>query len=216
MSSTEYLIGALAGDLRPVRPVRAPLLKAAAWLAAIAGVTTGAAWLTGAWPLMLTRLADSRFAIEFAATLATGVSAVAAAFMLAIPDRRREWAFLPLPFLAVWLLSSSYGCYDSWLVLGPGGSLRLGRSSDCFIFIIGLSIPLAAALWLALRRSAAALDPLRVTAVGGLGIAALAAAALQFWHPFDVTVADLAAHAAAVALVCGAAVTAGPRSFRLN
>jgi hypothetical protein len=35
----------------------------------------------------------------------------------------------------------------------------------------------------------------------GLGVAALSAAILQFFHPFNITVMDLAAHLAAIALV---------------
>jgi hypothetical protein len=44
--------------------------------------------------------------------------------------------------------------------------------------------------------------------VGGLGVAALSAFVLQFFHPFDVTVMDLATHLAAVALVIGGAALA--------
>jgi hypothetical protein len=51
---------------------------------------------------------------------------------------------------------------------------------------------------------------LRVTAVGGLGVAALAAATLQFYHPFDVTIVDLAVHVTAVLIVV-AAITLGAR-----
>lgn len=203
MKTTPDLIESLAGGLQPVTPARPPLPRAAAYVLGFLVLVAVAAWLTNAWPLMLARLGDPRFAVELAATAMTGITGVAAAFMLAVPDRRREWALLPLPFLALWLSSSGYGCYRSWLVTGTHG-LALGPSADCFIFIIGFSIPLSAGLWLALRRSAAWLDPVRITACGGIGIAALAAAALQFWHPFDVTVADLAAHTAAVAVVCTA------------
>ncbi len=40
-----------------------------------------------------------------------------------------------------------------------------------------------------------------MAALGTLGVAATAAFTLQFFHPFDVTVIDLALHLAAVALV---------------
>ena len=40
---------------------------------------------------------------------------------------------------------------------------------------------------------------------GALGVAALAAFVLQFFHPFDVTLIDLAMHALAVVLVIGIA-----------
>ena len=212
MSTTPELIEALSARLQPVVPARPPLARASAWLMACIALVALAAWMSGAWPLMLSRLATARFALEMAATLATGIAGIAAAFMLSVPDRSRAWVFLPLPFLALWLGASTYGCYESWLVTGANG-LKLGRSADCFTFIIGWSVPLAAALWLALRRMAAGLDPLKVTATGGLGTAALAAAALQFWHPFDVTVADLATHAVAVAIVCAAVVAAGFRGL---
>ena len=108
----------------------------------------------------------------------------------------------------LWLASSSYGCYQNWLADGPQG-WRLGRSSDCFIFLLTMSIPVGIALYLALRR-ALPLEPLRVMALGGLGVAALAAAALQFYHPFDVTVVDLAVHVTAVLIVV-TAITLGGR-----
>ncbi len=214
MNTTQDLIDSLAGRLQPVTPARPPLPRAAGFVLLCVVLVAAAAWLTHAWPLMLARLADPRFAVELAATAMTGITGIVAAFMLAVPDRRREWALLPLPFLALWLLSSGYGCYRNWLVTGTNG-LALGESGHCFIFIIGFSIALSAGLWLALKRSAAWLDPIRTTACAGIGVAALAAAALQFWHPFDVTVTDLAAHVTAVAVVCTAIITTSRRTFPL-
>ncbi len=148
---------------------------------------------------MVERLRLTRFAVEMTATFVTGIAAVIAAFYLSLPDRSRFWMVLPLPPLVLWLASSGYGCYENWIAEGPQG-WRLGRSSDCFIFILTMSIPVGVALYLALRR-ALPLDPLRVMAVGGLGVAALAASGLQFYHPFDVTVVDLAVHVTAVLIV---------------
>jgi hypothetical protein len=65
---------------------------------------------------------------------------------------------------------------------------------------VTLSIPLAAALYVVLRR-ARPLNLAPVMAIGGLGVAGLAVTTLQFFHPFDVTVMDLALHAAAVLTV---------------
>jgi ABC-type amino acid transport substrate-binding protein len=212
VSTTPELIDTLSQSLQPVRPSRPPVQRACLWLAAVIAAVSLAAFAADAWPLMLHRLSLTRFAIEEAATLATGISGVLAAFLLSVPDRRRSWVWLPMPFLLIWLATSGYGCYDNWLVSGADG-LRIGRSGDCFVFIVGFSVPLAVALWLALRRSAAMLDPVKVTAAGGFGIAALAAASLQFWHPFDVTVADLMAHSAAVTLVITLLVTTARRQF---
>ena len=208
MITTPQLIDSLAADARPVRRLRPPLARAGLWLGVFVAIVAAATWATGAWPLMLERLTLTRFAVEMAATFLTGIAAVIAAFTLSLPDRSRVWTVLPLPPLVLWLASSGYGCYENWIADGPQG-WRLGRSSDCFIFILTMSIPVGVALYLALRR-ALPLEPLRVMAMGGLGVAALAAATLQFYHPFDVTVVDLAVHVTAVLIVVSA-VTLGAR-----
>lgn len=214
MSTTPQLIESLSQSLLPVRRSRPPLQRACFWLGGVLAVIAVVVFAAGVWPLMVERLAVARFAIEEAATLATGIAGVMSAFLLSVPDRSRSWLWLPLPFLLLWLATSSYGCYENWLVTGADG-LKLGRSGECFVFIVGFSIPMAIALWVGLRRSAAMLDPVKVTAAGGLGIAALAAAALQFWHPFDVTAADLIAHSAAVLLVAALVVSTARRQFAL-
>ena len=47
--------------------------------------------------------------------------------------------------------------------------------------------------------------------MGGLAAAALAAGLLEFFHPFDITIIDLAAHFVAVAVVVGVASLFGRR-----
>jgi hypothetical protein len=212
--TTPQLIDSLAADVKPVRRLRPPLTRAGLWLGVFVAIVAALTWTMGTWPLMIERLSLTRFAVEMAATFLTGFAAVIAAFYLSLPDRSRFWMVLPLPPLVLWLASSGYGCYENWIVDGPQG-WRLGRSSDCFIFILTMSIPVGVALYLALRR-ALPLDPLRVMAVAGLGVAALAAAALQFYHPFDVTIIDLAVHVTAVLIVVACIVLGGrldlPRS----
>lgn len=208
MTETGDLIELLAADAKPVRRLRPPLVRAGAWLAAFVAVLGAVTLATGAWPAMIERLKDPRFAIEMVATFLTGAAAVAAAFYLSLPDRSRLWLLLPVPSLVLWLASSGYECYRNWIALGPQG-WRLGRSSDCFVFIVLMSIPVAFALYVALRRARFLLDPLRVMAAGGLGVAALAAATLQFYHPFDVTIMDLGVHVLAVLIVVGAMMAGG-------
>lgn len=207
MITTPQLIEVLAADAKPVRRLRPPLARAGLWLGGFVAIVATVTWVTGTWPVMIERLSLTRFAVEMAATFLTGTAAVIAAFYLSLPDRSRFWMMLPLPTLVLWLASSSYGCYQNWLADGPQG-WRLGRSSDCFIFILTMSIPVGIALYLALRR-ALPLEPLRVMALGGLGVAGLAAAALQFYHPFDVTIVDLAVHVTAVLIVVAAIMLGG-------
>ena len=207
MITTPELVDVLAADVKPVRRLRPPLARAGLWLGVFVLIVAAVTWATGTWPLMLQRLSLTRLAVEMTGTLLTGLGAVIAAFYLSLPDRSRFWIVLPLPPLALWLASSSYGCYENWIADGPQG-WRLGRSSDCFVFILTMSIPVGAALYVALRR-ALPLNPLLVTAVGGLGVAALAAASLQFYHPFDVTIVDLAVHVTAVLIVVACVILAG-------
>ena len=121
--------------------------------------------------------------------------------------------WLPLPALLVWVGASGFGCYRSWLIEGADKSLHLGESAHCFLFILVVSVPLAIALMLPLRRSRP-LDPIPVLWCAGLGVAALSAAILQFFHPFNITVMDLASHVAAIALVIVLISALGRRAVR--
>jgi hypothetical protein len=205
--TTPQLIDSLAANVTPVQRLRPPLVRAGLWLGGFVAIVAAVTWAMGTWPLMMERLTLTRFAVEMAATFLTGIAAVVAAFTLSLPDRSRFWMMLPFPPLVLWLASSGYGCYENWIADGPQG-WRLGRSSDCFIFILTMSIPVGIALYLGLRR-ALPLEPLRVMALGGLGVAALAAATLQFYHPFDVTVVDLAVHVTAVLIVVACVTLSG-------
>jgi hypothetical protein len=214
LTAIEQLIETLVADAKPVRRLRPPLARAAVWLVAFVAGVGAVTFMTGAWPAMIARLADTRFAIEMAATFVTGLAAVIAAFYVSLPDRSRLWMLLPVPTLLLWLATSGYGCYRNWIAYGPQG-WALGRSSDCFVFIVTMSIPVAVALYLALRR-APPLEPMRVMATGGVGVAALAAATLQFYHPFDVTIVDLTVHVAALLVVVVAMTAFAPAISRLQ
>jgi len=201
--ATERIIERLVADARPVRRLRPPTLRAALWLLAVAAVAAAAILLFADLEIAARRLHDPKLLVEMVATLLTGVAAVVAAFHLSLPDRSPAWALLPLPFLAAWIASSGYSCYRHWISFGPDG-WALGESAHCFRFILAISLPLGISLLLLLRR-AAPLTPVRVAAIAGLGIAAIAAFVLQFFHPFDVTFMDLAVHLVAVAIVVAAA-----------
>jgi hypothetical protein len=207
--STDDLIAALAADIRPVRRLKPPMARAGVWLAAVAALAAVAIGLFADLPLFAERIGDGRLRVELAATLATGIAAVIAAFHLALPDRPRTWALAPLPFLAIWLAASGAGCWRAWIAHGPEG-LSSGPSLDCFLFILGVGLPIGGSLvWL--LDKARPLWPVSTLAVGGLGAAAIGAALLQFFHPFDVSLLDLAVHSVAVALVALAGSAAGAR-----
>jgi len=205
--ATDRLIGRLVAEAAPVRRLRPPLVRAALWLVAVAAVGALAVALFSDLATFERRAQDPKLVLELIGTLLTGVAAVIAAFYLSLPDRSGAWALLPLPPLALWIASSGYSCYRHWITFGPDG-WALGESGQCFRFILAVSVPLGIALFLLLRK-ARPLAPVRVAAVGGLGVAGLAAFLLQFFHPFDVTVLDLATHLAAVGLVVAVCSVAG-------
>ena len=197
--ATERLIERLAAEAEPVRRLRPPGLRAGLWLLAVAAVAAIAIAAFADLHVFAQRARDPKLVADMIATVVTGIAAVLAAFELSLPDRRAAWALLPLPPLAAWIATSGYNCYRHWITFGPDG-WELGESTHCFRFILSVSVPLGLTLWLLLRR-ANPLAPGRVAAVGGLGIAALAATLLQFFHPFDVTLMDLSVHAVAIAIV---------------
>jgi len=201
---TEQLIEELVGGLQPVRRLRPPALRAALWLATVA-VLVGLALLGFAdWARVMQRMAVPRIALECAAAGLTGISAVLAAFMVSVPGRSRRWAALPLPAFILWLAASGAGCLrNGWSLHGSGGFV--GDSAHCFGFIVGVSVPLSIGLFAVLRR-ARPIAPLPVAALGTLGVAALADFILEFFHPFDVTVIDLALHLAGIAVVMGVGI----------
>jgi len=200
---TEQLIASLTGDLAPVRPLRPPLPRALLWLAPV-GLVIGFAVLRWAnLGVFAVRFAQPRLALECAAILLTALTAIVAAFHLSLPDRSSLWRFAPLPPLALWLATSGLGCLQHGLGWGGAGE-HLGESPHCFAFIVAVSMPLAVLLYAVLRR-ARPLQPLPVALTAALGVAALAAFTLQFFHPFDTTTIDFALHAAAMLVVIGVA-----------
>lgn len=200
---TGRLIERLAAEAAPVHRLPPPARRAALWLLGVAAV--GGIAIAGFSDLgvFARRAQDPQLVLDMIATLITGIAAVLAAFELSVPDRAPAWALMPLPPLAAWIATSGYGCYRHWITFGPDG-WELGESAHCFRFILCVSVPLGISLMLLLHR-ARPLAPVRVAAVGGLGVAAIAACLLQFFHPFDVTLLDLSVHVVAIAIVIAVA-----------
>jgi hypothetical protein len=210
--SNDRLIGALVADLRPVRPLPEPALRALIWLMLVAAVAVAIAMfadVTAMWRRM-TAIPDMWLAAV--GSVATMATAAFAAFELSLPDRSRAWTFLPLPALALWVGASGLGCMRAYVL--PGTHVAgISEMRDCLLFIICLSVPLSAALMVMLRRAYSLAPPLTAT-MAGLASAAAAATLLNFFHPFDAAAADLAVHSVAVLIVVAAARAVGTRTLQ--
>ena len=207
----DRLIRGLAAELRPVRRLPPPLLRALAWLAvpvALAVVLAAFANVDAVWQRI--SAAPDLWLAVIGSTL-TAVLAAIAAFALSMPDAPRTWALLPLPAALLWVGASGFGCLRVWIA--PQSHVAvIGEARDCLMFIVFLSVPLSALLLLMLRR-AYPLYPGLTAAIGGLAVAAAAATLLNFFHPYDAAATDLVVHTVAVALVIAANRALGGRIF---
>ena len=204
--STDELISRLAADAAPVRRLAPPWLRASVWLVTVAVVAAGAVFLFGDAGDFWRRNTTPEKATALLAAVAVAVAAVASAYHLSVPGAARYWVLLPLPPALVWLAASSYGC----LRLSLSGGAEAGDSRECLVFILGTSAPLGAFLFWRLRK-AAPLNPRLVAVLAALGVAAVSAVLLQFFHPFDVSWLDFAVHGLALLLVMGVGAIASRR-----
>jgi hypothetical protein len=208
----DRLIGALVADLRPVRPLLPPALRTLIWLTLVVTVAVAIAMFSDLAEVSRRMTAIPDMWLAVLGSIATMATAAFAAFELSLPDRSRAWALLPLPALALWVGASGLGCMRAFML--PGTHVAgIGEMGDCLLFIIGLSVPLSAALIVMLRRAYSLAPPL-TAAMAGLASAAAAATLLNFFHPFDAAAADLAVHSVAVLIVVGAAREVGRRALQ--
>lgn len=200
---TDKLIETLAREAKPVKPMWSPRMRAAGWLAAAAAAFTLVVVITGAGHSMLARFGDPLYAIEFLGTMLTGATAIVAAATISIPGRSWRWTLLPLPSALLWIVAASIRCAANTAPIGP-----VWASANCFWFITMISMPLAIALFVFLRR-VASINLVNSTALGGLGVAALATTLLQFFHPEGTSAVDFITHVAAILTIVGFMSTLG-------
>lgn len=209
---TSDLIATLAGNLKPVRRLRPPVVRAAGWLLLAALVLALLTISQGIRPDLVQRLHDRSFTVSIAASLLTGVLAAIAAFELSLPDRSRRWLLLPLPALVVWLSNVGYQCLVHWVSIDPQG-MTLGETARCFATLVLTGLPLSLAL-LVMLRYAAPLRPSAVALTASLAVAGVTATALSMFHVLDATVLILMWNLGTVLLFVGLGSLFGRRIFR--
>src|SRR6516225_4404091 len=175
------------------------MVRAGLWLAFAAIILGLIAIAHGVRPDFFDRLGQPRFVLGMLGALATGILAAVASFRLSLPDSSRLWVVLPLPALALWVVTIGYGCLTDWVSIGPD-SVRLGEAIRCFATLLMTSVPLSIAM-LAMLRYAALLRPIEVSVLGGLAVAAVTAFALSLLHDLDATVMILIWNLGAAAFI---------------
>ena len=211
LQDTERLIRALSADLRPVRRLWPPMLRAAAWIGVAGAAALVLAMFADLAPMRhrLMALPDLRLAV--AGSVLTAVCASVSAFELSVPGRSGAWVLLPVPGVVLWLAASGLGCLRSWGLPGLEPA-TMQDARGCVLFIALCSVPLLTVLLLMLRR-AHPLQPGRVAALGGLAAAAASASLLTLFHQHDASAVDLILHVAAVGLVVVLTRGFGVRAF---
>ncbi len=210
---TQELIARLAAEAGPVRRLRPPWMRALLWLAIALPCVAAVVWSKIVQMDPGQMLADPRFVLEQAATLATAVAAALAAFASTVPGFDRRVLLLPLPPLAVWLASVGQGCVQDWLRLGANG-LTLRPDWECLPYAAVIGIVPAIALVIMLRRGAPLL-PRSTLMLGALSVAALGNFGLQAFHLHDASIMVLTWHLGSVGLLSAVGGLLGRRVLDL-
>jgi len=204
------LIDRLARGLVPVRPLGSPLRRVLGWVLVVALPGAGLAAVADLRGALSRHAADPALVLAAVGSIATAITAAAAAILATLPDRDPRWALLPAPSLALWIGAS---------VSGAGAEheapISLSDACACVGFILGLGVPFALLL-AAILKGGYALHPSQSGGLAGLAAASAAASILGLFHPFAMALNDLALHALAVALLSGAGAGSGRRLLRAS
>lgn len=203
----DALIGRLAADARPVRPLAPAWQRAVLWMGAALWVGLLLSFFTDFASLRVRLMAAPDMWLSAVGAAATAVLAAWAAFETSVPGRSRLWAVIPLPPLALWLGASTMGCLRAAGIAGTGPEPPM-HGMACLGFLLLVSLPLAALL-VALLRRACPLRPGLTALLGGLASAGAASVLLTMIHPFDATAEDLGLHLVAVVVILGGSRVVG-------
>jgi len=204
---TNELIQRIAANSAPVRPLPAPGIRVARWLAISLPYIGAIVFVNPMRAGFAQALADQQFLLEQAAILATALAAAVAAFCSTIPGYNRKILLLPLVPLAVWLASLGEGCLRDWIGLGSDG-LKVRPDWGCLPSAALIGIVPAIAMVIMLRRGAP-IFPRAAIALGALAVAALGNFGLRLFHVGDASVMILFWHFGSVVLLSALAASLG-------
>ena len=198
MTDTNTLIEQLAGRGKPVQRLTSPLRRTLAWIGLATAIVAAVVAVYGFRPGLAQTLATPAAAIEWGASVLTGLLAAYATFQISVPGRSAHWAWLPLPTLLLWLGGIGLGCVGDFARMGMQAFAFQGESRECALAITLISLPLGL-LMLMMVRHAAVVRPGPTAMLGVLSAAALAAAGVSLFHEGETALMVLVWHVGAVA-----------------
>jgi hypothetical protein len=209
---TETLIRSLAEKVEPVRPLRSPWRRTAAWAAIAAIYLVVLVAVMSPRSDLSARMQEPGFLFEQTAALLTGLAAAVAAFASVVPGARRRMALLPLVPLLLWLGTVTVGAAQEYSLAG-GGALAWRADWACVATVlVGASVP-AAAMARMLRRGVP-LSPRLSAALGGLAAAGFGNLGVCLFHPHSSNLIVLFWHCGTVLVLAALAGTMGARLLR--
>ncbi len=212
MTDTNRLIEQLAARAAPVRRLASPLQRTVLWVALAATIIAAIVIGHGARPGWWQDLAVPSAAIEWIASVLTGVSAAYAVFQISVPGRSPSWAWLPLPAALLWVSGLTLGCLRDIGQMGAGAFAFEGGSWECAWAITMTSLPLGLVLLLMVRH-AGVVRPGATAMLTALSAAALSAAGVSLFHAGETALMVLLWHVGAVALLSALSWLLGRQLF---
>lgn len=197
MTDTDKLIELLATRARAVRPIASPLRRTMLWLALAAAVIVAIVLVHGLRQGAWQALSHPAAALEWCASVLTGMLAAYALFHVSVPGRSASWAWLPLPAAVLWLGGIGWGCVAELLRIGPAALAFEPGHWQCAWVITLTSVPLGLVLLLMVRH-AGVVRPAPSAMLAGLSAAALSAAGVTLYHEGESALMVLVWHAGAV------------------
>ena len=212
MTDTNILIDQLAARAAPVKRLASPWQRTLLWVALAAAIIIVIIASHGARPGWLGDLTVASSAIEWFASVATGLLAAYAVFQVSVPGRSPAWAWLPLPAALLWLGGLGLGCLQDVARIGAAAFAFQGESWECARAITFTSLPLGLVL-LMMVRHAGVVRPGRTAMLTALSAAALSAAGVSVIHEGENALMVLLWHAGAVVALAGLSWALGRRLF---
>jgi len=200
MNDTEFLIEQLATRAEPVNRLSSPMRRTSIWVSLAGAIILSIVAAHGARSGLLQAMTVPSTALEWIASVLTGVLAAFAVFQISVPGRSPSWAWLPFPATLLWLAGMGLGCLRDATQSGVAAFAFHIGGMECARAIALTSLPLGLVL-LVMVRHAGVVRPGPTAMLAALSAAALSAAGVSLIHSGESALMVLLWHLGAVVLL---------------